>query len=45
MRILVKKMDILGDVCNSWSASFNLQQNRLAVTINNSDQIEVYDLS
>ncbi|XP_060573264.1 uncharacterized protein LOC132731155 [Ruditapes philippinarum] len=39
------KLGVLGDVWNSRSASFNSQQNRLVVTINNSDKIEVYDLA
>ncbi|XP_060565229.1 uncharacterized protein LOC132724392 isoform X3 [Ruditapes philippinarum] len=38
------KMGVLGDVGNSRSASFNLQHNRLVVTIDNSDTIEVFDL-
>ncbi|XP_060566621.1 uncharacterized protein LOC132725503 [Ruditapes philippinarum] len=39
-----EKMGILGNVCNSTSCSFHLKHNRLAVTIYNSDTIEVYDL-
>ncbi|XP_060573282.1 uncharacterized protein LOC132731172 [Ruditapes philippinarum] len=39
------KMGVLGDVCNSRSASFNSQHNRLVVTIDYSDKIEVYDLA
>jgi WD40 repeat protein len=39
------KMDVLGDVCNSRSASLKSQHNRLVVTIDKSDKIEVYDLA
>ncbi|XP_060573265.1 uncharacterized protein LOC132731157 isoform X1 [Ruditapes philippinarum] len=39
------KMGVIGDVCKSRSVSFNSQQNRLVVTIDNSDKIEVYYLA
>ncbi|XP_060565227.1 uncharacterized protein LOC132724392 isoform X1 [Ruditapes philippinarum] len=38
------KMGVLGDICESRSASFYSQQDILVVIISNSDTIEVYDL-